>query len=259
VVYRLDLVDIMVVLVVAARAAVLVGILPFMDHRGVPLLWRIALAGLVAVAAAPAVRAGLPSGFAPSWGLLVIEMLRSLVVGALLAFAVGIPLTAVQFAGHIIGVQIGFAIVNTIDPQSGAQVSVLDQLYYLLAVMIFFALDAHHVMLAGIVSTCTVLPPFAPLDVAATAWLLVRECAGIFRIGLQIAAPCVIVLLLVSATMGIVVKTVPQLNVLVVGFPLRIAVGLLTLGLGLVFFRDIAVSLAGGLEGELQRVLLALS
>ena len=68
----------------------------------------------------------------------------------------------------------------------------------------------------------------------------------------------VVVLLLVSASMGVIVKTVPQINVLVVGFPIKIAVGLITLGLSLVFFREILTSLMAGMEDQLGRILLAM-
>jgi len=66
------------------------------------------------------------------------------------------------------------------------------------------------------------------------------------------------VLLLVSASMGIVVKTVPQINVLVVGFPIKISVGLITLGLSLVFFRQILITLMGGMDDQLSQLLLAM-
>lgn len=75
---------------------------------------------------------------------------------------------------------------------------------------------------------------------------------------MRIAAPVVLVLLLVSASMGIVVKTVPQINVLVVGFPIKIAVGLITLGLSLVYFRTIVINLMAGMSEQLARLLLAM-
>ena len=61
-----------------------------------------------------------------------------------------------------------------------------------------------------------------------------------------------------SASFGVIVKTVPQLNVLVVGFPIKIAVGLITFGLSLVFFKTVAIGLLEGMEGQLERVLLAM-
>jgi flagellar biosynthetic protein FliR len=216
------------------------------------------VAAALAAALTPGVVAGLAPGIAITWSGLVGEALRSLLVGALLAFTVNLAFTAVRYAGHVVGMQIGFAIVNSFDPQSGAQVSVIAQVYYLLAVLLFFAVDGHHALVAAMYQSCVILPPLRPIDAGAGAWLMLREYGTIFSLGLRIAAPVVIVLLLISATMGVIVKTVPQINVLVVGFPIKIGVGLLTLGLSLVFFREITLSLVGGLQDQLGRVLLAL-
>jgi flagellar biosynthetic protein FliR len=82
-----------------------------------------------------------------------------------------------------------------------------------------------------------------------------REFSGVFVAGLRISAPVVIVLLLISAAMGVVVKTVPQLNVLVVGFPIKIGVGLITLGASLVFFREIVTGMFAAVPDQLARTL----
>jgi len=259
VIFHWDIINLAVFGAIALRCAVLAATLPLLDQRNVPLLWRLALSVVVALAVAPVVVSRLDlSTLQLSWPIVATEVGRSLLVGALLSFTLGLVFTAVRYAGQIMGMQIGFAIVNTIDPQSGAQVSVLSHFYYLLAFLLFFAVDGHHVLMASLVYSCTVLPLFAPVDVVAGSWFLLQEYSQIFRIGLQIAAPCVIVLLMVSATMGVVVKTVPQLNVLVVGFPIKIGAGLLVVGLSLTFFRDVILNLFNGMESQLTGILTAL-
>ncbi len=243
----------------ALRLATLAALLPFLNARSVPLLWRLALAGVLAVALTPAVASGLPPGaIALSWSSVVGEALRSLLVGAMLALVLSIPFEVVKFAGQLIDVQIGFAIVNTIDPQSGIQISVLADFYYLLASLLFFALDGHHAVLNALVSSCTLVPLYAPIDGTAGAWLLVREFGAFFRLGLQVGAPCILVLLLVSAALGVVVKTLPQINILVIGFPIGIAVGLAVLGLSLTYFRQVFTLLLQGMDGQLGRLLSVL-
>lgn len=209
---------------------------------------------------APAVMETVPaSSIDLSLGGLVLEAVRSLVIGLLLGFTLNLVFTAVRFAGSVAGIQIGFAIVNSFDPQSGGQVSVVSQFYYLLAVLLFFVTGAHHLLVGAMFHSCTAVPPFGTLHAAEGAWYLLEQFGSVFVIGLRMAAPVVIVLLLVSASMGVVVKTVPQLNVLVVGFPIKIAVGLIVLGLSLVFFRTLAVSMMAGLEGSLAGLLGAMS
>jgi len=242
------------------RLAVVAALLPLISGRTVPVLWRLALAAVVAAACTPAVVAETPSlPEVLTWQVLAREAFTGALVGVTLSFAVGIPFAAVRFAGQLIGVQIGFSMVNTIDPQGGAQVTVLAQLYYLLAVLLFFAFDLHHVLVGVLVQSARVAPLFGSVDGRAASWLLVEEFGEFFRLGLILATPTVLVLLLVSASMGFVVKTVPQINILVVGFPIQIAVGLAVIGLSLVFFGRVLSGLFLGMEEQLGRVLAALS
>lgn len=246
-------------LVLMLRMAALTAMLPLLSGTIVPPLWRLAIAAVVAAAAAPAVAAQLaPAALDLTWQSLAAEALRSLAVGALLAFVAGIPFAAVRFAGQLIGVQIGFSMVNTIDPQGQSQISVLANFYYLLAVMIFFAVDGHHVLIAVLTRSCVLVPPLQPASVQAGSWLVIRDFGQFFTLGLRIAAPVVVVLLLVSVSMGFIVKTVPQLNILVVGFPVTIAVGLAAVGLSLVFFGRSLTLLLGGLGERLGDVIGAL-
>lgn len=244
---------------IALRLSVLAALLPFLGSRSVPVLWRVALAIVTAAALAPAVRTQLPpEAIVLTWTTIVGEAARSCLIGALLAISMSIPFEAVKFAGQIIDVKIGFSIANVIDPASGLQLSLLSNFYNLLAVLLFFALDAHHALLRALMASCTIVPLFSPIDGVSGAWLMVDEFGSFFRLGLQAGAPCIVVLMLVSAAMGVIVKTVPQINILVIGFPIQIAVGLAVLGLSLGWFRQVFVILLQGMSGQLERLLLAL-
>jgi flagellar biosynthetic protein FliR len=244
----------------AIRFGVLAATLPLLDMRSVPPLWRVALAFCFAGSLAPGVAATLPAGAVTlAWQPLIVEALRSLVVGLLLGFAINLVFTTVRMAGSIAGMQIGFAIVNSFDPMSNSQISVISQLYYLLAVLLFFVTGTHHVLVSSMFQSCVVVPPFGGIDPAAGAWVVLKEFSTVFSIGFRIAAPVVLVLLLVSASMGVIVKTVPQINVLIVGFPIKIAVGLVSLGASLVFYRTVVVGMFAGMQEQLAGLLLAMS
>lgn len=255
----IDLTVIAVGAALALRFGVLAATLPLLDMRTVPPLWRVALAVCLGAALAPAVAAQLPA-FPDrlTWPVAVAEGIRSLVVGAMLGFTVNLVFTAVRVAGAIAGMQIGFAIVNSFDPTTQSQVSILGQLYYLLAVLLFFLTDTHHILIGAMVRSCEILPPFCGIQAAGGSWLLLQEFGEVFAVGLRLAAPVAVVLLLVSTAMGVIVKTVPQLNILVVGFPIQIGVGVLVFGLSLVYFKDVMLGQFSGLEGMLDEVLLAL-
>lgn len=257
--FELDITLLAITAALAVRFGVLAATLPLLDMRSVPPLWRIALAFSFAAALAPGIAKSLPApAVTLSWPVLVMEAVRSLVVGALLGFTINLVFTAVRYAGSIVGMQIGFAIVNSYDPMSNSQVSVISQLYYLLAVLLFFTTGAHQILVAAMFQSCIAVPPFASGDPVGGAWYLLREFGTVFSLGLKIAAPVVIVLLLVSASMGVIVKTVPQLNVLVVGFPIKIGVGLITVGLSLVYFRQVTTVVMSGMQFRLSELLMAM-
>jgi flagellar biosynthetic protein FliR len=257
--FDIDLTLLAITAALAVRFGVLAATLPMLDLRSVPPLWRVALAVSFAAALAPGIAGSLPAATVSlAWPSLVLEGLRSLVVGALLGFTVNLVFTTVRYAGSIAGMQIGFAIVNSYDPFSNSQVSVISQLYYLLAVLLFFATGAHQILVAAMFKSCLAVPPFMASDPVGGAWYLLHEFGTVFVLGLKIAAPVVIVLLLVSASMGVIVKTVPQLNVLVVGFPIKIGVGLITVGLSLVFFRQVTTTIMAGMQHTLAEMLLAM-
>ena len=257
--FDLDITLFTVTASLAIRFGVLAATLPMLDMRSVPPMWRVGLALCMAAGLAPGVAAGLPAGIVSlAWPVLLVEAVRSLVIGAMLGFTVNLVFTAVRFAGSVAGMQIGFAIVNSFDPMSNSQVSVISQLYYIMAVLIFFVTGAHQILVTAMFQSCLVIPPFSSLSPAGGAWEILHEYGTIFGLGLRIASPIVVVLLLVSASMGVIVKTVPQINVLVVGFPIKIAVGLITLGLSLVFYREILINQMMGMEDQLSRLLLAM-
>lgn len=246
--------------VLALRLSVLLALAPLMDNRMVPLLWRLALALPLGWALAPLAvphLAAMPAS--PSWSQLAVEGLHSLVLGALLALAMNFVLAAVRFAGGVAGMQIGFAIVNAYDPQTDSQISIISHLYYLLTVLLFFALDVHLGLVRALVASLVAAPPFTMPAFGPAAVELLRTYSGIFAIGLQAAAPVVLVLLLVSTAMGVIVKTTPQIHVLVVGFPVKIAAGIFILGASLVYFGGVVAQSLAAMGSLLSRVLNAVA
>ena len=257
--FALDMTLVAVVMALFIRFAVLAATLPLLDMRAVPPLWRLGLAACLGLMLGPAVTAQLPEFTVQwSWSVIIAEVLRSLVVGAMLGFTVNLVFAAVKLAGAIAGMQVGFSIVNAYDPMTNSQVSVLGRIYHLLAVLLMFASGAHLVLIRAMVESCLVVPPFSTPDGPAAAWFLVRDFGAIFALGLRMAAPVVLILLMVSGAMGVVVKTVPQLNILAVGFPVKIAVGIMAFGASLVYFRGVTLGLMNGLGDKLTEVLLAL-
>ena len=177
-------------------------------------------------------------GVDPDPGLLPLFVLaaREFLFGLLIGFLFEIIFLAVQFAGGILGYQIGFALVNVVDPSTSDSVPIIGQFKMLIATLIFFLIDGHHIVLQALFESFKVVPlghaVFKPIMIDS----VVRYTGALFAIGIKIAAPVIVMLFLTDVCLGIVARTMPQMNMLIVGFQLKIGTGLLTLAVALPLF-----------------------
>jgi flagellar biosynthetic protein FliR len=174
----------------------------------------------------------LPLEIIPLGWVAANELLVGLVMGASLSFV----FAAIQYAGQIVDFQMGFAIVNLVDPTQDVQIPIMGFFHFLIAILIFLAIDGHHWMIRALLDSFDI----APLMTAGFSSLAVAEIArafgDLFVVAMRIAAPVIAVLMLYNASLGIIAKTVPQINLLIVGFPVRIALGMIVVGLSMSFF-----------------------
>jgi flagellar biosynthetic protein FliR len=217
-------------LICAARVGSMMGTLPIFSGGQVPMKLRTALALAFSLVLFPVVEPLLPRpDFSPlSLGLL---MANEALLGLMVGFAGRLVFTAVEFGGTVIGYQMGFAAANVFDPQNQHQTSLIAQFQNVLAILIFLALDIHHLFLQAIVASYSALPP-GLLDFSGGAVPFLLQLAGnIFVLGVKFSAPVLAVLLLSGLVLGILSRVFPQLNVFMLSFPLNI--GLAFLGIGL--------------------------
>lgn len=170
-----------------------------------------------------------PEGLLASANMLLSE----LVLGMSIGLVVRCFFAAIQLAGQVVGFQMGFTIANVIDPETGAQGSLLSQLGYWIAILFFLLLDGHHILLKVLGDSFSVLKVgylhLGPGIFNSMAY----ASAHMFVMAIKLGAPAIGALLLTSAAFGIVAKVVPQMNILIVAFPLKIVVGLFFFGLSL--------------------------
>lgn len=152
--------------------------------------------------------------------------LREVMIGVFLGFLLQLVLLAVRVAGELVGQEMGFMVARQVDPTSGVSSSLVTNLYENLFLLALLALDGHHWLLRSLERSFA----FAPIgritlgeSMAPTA---VSMCGEMFRAGLVFAAPVMVFLLLVSLLIGLLARAVPGLNVLEVGFTLRVLVAL---------------------------------
>ncbi|RWZ60479.1 flagellar type III secretion system protein FliR [Halobacillus fulvus] len=165
-------------------------------------------------------------------------LFKEAAVGVFVGLLAYIVLSAIQIAGGFIDFQMGFAIANVIDPQTGAQSPLIGQYLYTITLLFILAVDGHHLMLDGVFYSYELIPidQFLPLQDEGWIWFVLDAFNQMFVIAFLMAAPLVGCLFLVDVALGIIARTVPQLNVFVVGLPLKIFVALAVLVIGMVFY-----------------------
>jgi flagellar biosynthetic protein FliR len=238
---------------VLVRVAAVLSAIPVVGGLSIPNLIKVWLAVAVALALVPVVAPTAASLDPWSMG---VGLAGEAAIGLAIGLAVRIIFAAVDVGAELAGLQMGFGVAMVFDPASGRQVSLIGQLYGVLTMLVFFAINGHHVVLYALAESFRLVPSLGFYPSAGMMDGLMRLTAGMFSTGLQIALPVVAALLLANAALGILGRVVPQMNVLLMSFPVTMGVGLLVVGASLSLcvglFADHVRTLDGTLSGLMR-------
>src|SRR5690554_2726052 len=176
-------------------------------------------------------------------GAEVPENLLAVMLSVFGEFAVGLNadfisfllFAAIQFAGHYMDMSMGFAIVNVIDPISQTQAPVLGQFKNILAILVFLAINDHHLLLKAIYYSYQLIPLGRVNFSTAFFRYIFSIGSEFFRIAILIALPITGTLFVANVILGFLARTMPQMNIFIIGLPLKVLLGFLILSLSLVF------------------------
>lgn len=154
---------------------------------------------------------------------------KEFAVGIILGYISFLVFSALYTAGQIIDIQIGFGMVNLLDPINDIQVPLTSNFLYILTTILFLMMNGHHILLSAVYKSFSILPIGGFAFSEALMQNVVSIFCDIFIIGFKISAPVLAACLLAEMGLGILARTVPQMNVFVIGMPLKIVVGLFTL------------------------------
>jgi flagellar biosynthetic protein FliR len=230
---------------------------PALNHKAVPIRVRIGLSVVIAFALVPQV-AGQMQGAPLHLSGLALIAFREILTGVVIGFGFSLLFTGLQAAGELIGLQVGFALANIYDYATERQVGVLGQLELVLGLLLFFAIDGHHLMLRAFFDSYNVVG-IAGLHLNAEGLdLILRLSSVIFIIAIKAAAPVMVAVFLTEIALGILARTVPQMNVFIIGFPLKIGIGLFMMATALPLFAIVFGNLLSRVCAGLDRVLAAM-
>jgi flagellar biosynthetic protein FliR len=219
-------------LLVFFRISAMLMILPFFNSRNIPLIFKAGLAVSMSVLVLPQLQ-GTRVFPADNMSMLVLRLLGEVAIGITIGLSVQMVFTGIQMTGQLIGFQMTFSIANIMDPAGDMQVPLLSQFYHILAMLIFLATNAHHLLIRALSESFTLVPPLGFHFRQELVDEVMALAGNMFVIAVRLGAPIIIILLLTSVAMGIMARTVPQMHIFIVAMPLQIAVGFLFMGLAL--------------------------
>jgi flagellar biosynthetic protein FliR len=159
----------------------------------------------------------------------VFLILREFLVGLTLGYVSYLVFSSIYLAGQLIDMQIGFGMVNVFDPLSNIQVPITSNFYYIMSMLFFLIMNGHHTLIRALFDSYK----HVPLGRASfNNYLMddiIRIFGNLFIVGFKIAAPITAAMLITEVALGVISKTIPQINVFVVGMPLKIFLGIVVM------------------------------
>ena len=240
--FNFDIAAFLQFIMVFVRMSAVIYTMPVLGSGSVPRMAKIGLTGAIAFIIYTSVDLK-PVDLSMPILKLTLMLLGEVAIGLTIGFASQLVFTAVQLAGSVIGFQMGFAIVNVMDPATQSQVSITAQFQNIMALLIFLAIDGHHMLLNASVKSFEMIPLLGFNPSSGIVELMLLLTKNVFVSAIKLAAPIMASLFLLNVALGLIARTVPQMNVFIIGFPLQIAIGLFMLGatapiFGLLFQHD---------------------
>lgn len=237
---------------VAVRTTTFIAVAPFFSVRNFPNQVKVFFGVVLALVIFPSITIDqLPLNNFFAYFLLVLS---ESTVGLLIGLSSNFMFNAFRIAGQLVDLQIGNAMAQIFDPSQGSQNTLLGQVFNLMAVMIFLGLNGHHSLILALIKSFTMVPLGNGEIAGGTVSLLVTTFTSMIAIAVQIAAPIIAVLIIIDISLGMIGKTVPQINVFMTGFPLKIGLGLLTIA----FILPLLVSASQYIVNQIEKDLIML-
>ena len=240
-------------LIIFSRTSGIFMLSPFFGSMNIPTQIKAAFAFSIAVVLYPVVNT--PVDIPPDVWNYALMLCEEVLIGWLIGFVAAAALASINMAGKVMDMQVGYAVVNVMDPTSGQQIALIGSFMYNLAILIMLVVNGHHMILSALAESFNIVPLATAVYNVQLSSLIVDVTGAIFLTGMKIAMPVTFAILLVNVGMGILARTMPQMNIFVVGIPLHLFMGTGVLMMVMPFFvlfldvvfnamyRDIAIAI----------------
>lgn len=239
-------------LAISVRISGLMLFAPFLGSSVIPARIKAALTLALTLLMYPMIARSWPSLPLVEWPLLVF---RELLVGVALGIATQVVFEAVQMAGQVLSVQMGYSLINILDPNTQVDTTVVAMFHQSIAMLIFLRLDVHLWLLRAIGNSFSYLPPGSARLTEPLVTTLIGAGTAILSTGIQIAAPVLSATLLTDIVLGLLGKASPQLPLMLLGPAVKSLLGLAILFVSLKYWPDMFRTLFTNSMGYADRVL----
>ena len=226
--------EVMRFVIVLTRLSGIMLCAPFFTGGYMPIYIRAVFTLFAALALTPALPLGnIPAE--PSLGSIAILLLFEILFGIVIGFAALCIFAGIQLGGQIMAFNIGFAMINLIDPQTQVNMPIFSFILNYVALLLFILINGHHFFLMAVYESFKTLPVGGFVFNGPLVNQIAGFTASVFVIGIKIAGPIIVVIIIVDVIVGLIGRSAPQIHVLVVGMPLKIMAGFAVLSVSLYF------------------------
>jgi flagellar biosynthetic protein FliR len=229
-------------------------IAPIFGRRNMPVYFKIGFAFLLSLILVNTIKFSQPD-YSNSIYEYFILIFREFMVGITIGYVAYVIFSAIYMAGQLIDTQIGFGIVNVLDPVSNIQVPLTANFYYILSMVVLLSVNGHHAIIRALFDSYKSVPLGKAVFNTQLLNDVLRVFGSMFLIGFKIAAPIAAAILVVDVALGVISKAIPQMNVFVVGMPLKILVGIVVMMVTIPMFMILLDTLFNGMNSEMLNFL----
>lgn len=234
------------------RVLSLLWLIPLFSSRSISVIFKGSLSLILTNALIESIDVQLHTSQLDVVPLLVF---KEVLIGLSLGFVLRVFFSACSSAGEVLAIQTGLGFARFFDPQNLVQASVLEGFKSILAIMVFFSTDAHHMVIRALGKSIIDIP-LGGFSISAENYRFLGEIAGkIFILALKISGPILVVLLIVEIVLGVLSRVVPQVNIFLEGIPIKILISMIVISLWISFGVSYLGSLFSSAEKDIKRVL----
>ena len=166
----------------------------------------------------------------------IMNCINEAAAGLTLGFVINLCFASFRFAGNLMDLQVGFSMMSFFNPNTNSNTTLIENAMYWFSIVIFFLIDGHHMIIRALIESFNIIKPGNLILNTDSINIIILAFIQYFAIGVKIAIPIVIIILITDLTMGLIARTVPQLNIMVLGLPVKILIGLLAFSISLPIF-----------------------